>query len=85
MQLRTKHSEVSPSLGIKGPEDPLGLAHPTTPPTKALPRMMDCEPGVGRLLSLLLPRLTDGGEIHNTLEVRTRIVSSPLYQWGGLL
>ena len=76
---------MSPSLGIKAPEDPLSLAHPTTPPTKALPRMMDCEPGVGWLLSLLLPRLTDGGEIHNTLEVRTRIVSSPLYQWGGLL
>lgn len=45
MQLRTIHSEVSPSLEIKAPEDPLGLAHPTVPPTKALPRMMDCELG----------------------------------------
>ena len=32
-------------MGNKGPENPLRLAHPTAPPTKALPRTTDCEPG----------------------------------------
>ena len=39
--------------------------------------------GGGWLGPLLPQRLTDGGEIHNTLEVRTRIAGSPLRWWGS--